>query len=329
MKQLQKILLCVHPEFADLDIVDRAANLARKTGARIRVAHVISDYPQDTREWWNVRNPEKLHKKIVAERQGFLDGIAQRIRDKGVAEVDTHLCWGREFLEITHEVLRSRYDLVILAGRRRKKMAKMVFECPTMELLRHCPCALWVARGRIAPRFKRIAAALAKEGCRVECDGLNAKILETAAFMAKAEGSRLHIVHALPVYGGKGLKGDRLRPDLAQFLDELRIEIMQTCNRMLKEWGIGITLREKDIHLLLGRPAAAIAEFVQREGIDLLVMGTVARSGVPGLLVGNTAEKVMDLMDCGVLTVKPNDFVSLVAFDEETEPVSAGEQSPQ
>ena len=40
-------------------------------------------------------------------------------------------------------------------------------------------------------------------------------------------------------------------------------------------------------------------------GFDLLVMGTVARSGVKGLVIGNTAEKILDHVDCSVLTLKP------------------------
>jgi nucleotide-binding universal stress UspA family protein len=39
-------------------------------------------------------------------------------------------------------------------------------------------------------------------------------------------------------------------------------------------------------------------------------IGTVGRSGVKGMLLGNTAEKVLDTCDCSMLTVKPDGFVS-------------------
>jgi nucleotide-binding universal stress UspA family protein len=42
---------------------------------------------------------------------------------------------------------------------------------------------------------------------------------------------------------------------------------------------------------------------------DLVVMGTVSRGGIPGLLMGNTAERLIDRIDCALLTVKPQDFV--------------------
>ena len=57
MMQFKKILLCVHPEITDLDVVDHAARIARKFDARVRVMHTVSDYPEDVSEWWNATEP--------------------------------------------------------------------------------------------------------------------------------------------------------------------------------------------------------------------------------------------------------------------------------
>jgi nucleotide-binding universal stress UspA family protein len=54
---------------------------------------------------------------------------------------------------------------------------------------------------------------------------------------------------------------------------------------------------------------------VVAEVIDLVVMGTVARAGIAGMLIGNTAERVLRKLPCSVLTVKPDVFVSLVRLD--------------
>ena len=52
-----------------------------------------------------------------------------------------------------------------------------------------------------------------------------------------------------------------------------------------------------------------LPEAVRRLDADLLVMGTVGRSGIPGLLIGNTAEDVLNAVDCSLLAVKPPGFV--------------------
>jgi len=60
-----------------------------------------------------------------------------------------------------------------------------------------------------------------------------------------------------------------------------------------------------------------IAEHVEAEGIDTVVMGSVGRTGVAGLFIGNTAETVLSRVKCSVLTVKPADFTSPVTSDDD------------
>jgi len=44
-------------------------------------------------------------------------------------------------------------------------------------------------------------------------------------------------------------------------------------------------------------------------------MGTVNRAGIAGLLIGNTAEKVLRQVDCSTLAVKPEGFITPVLLD--------------
>ena len=64
----------------------------------------------------------------------------------------------------------------------------------------------------------------------------------------------------------------------------------------------------RDVHLIKGSAAEIIPAFVEEQKVDLVVIGTVGRSGIPGLLIGNTAERVLNAVDCSVLTVKPEGF---------------------
>jgi universal stress protein E len=313
MKHFKKILICTHPDFTDMDIVERAANIAKNCNAQIKVLHVIGDYPEDLSEWWNVRNPEKLRAKIVRDRQGFLDGVVERIKEIGVMKVESELRWGKEFLEITREVLRNHHDLVCLTSRRKSKLAKLLLECPSRDLLHYCPCALWITRGKVRKRFKRIAAAL---GNKRKNEALNTKILETAASIADSEGSELHIIHAMPIYGRKGLKSERLGASLMKQLEQVRQEIKEGISPLLAESGP--QFREDRIHILTGSPVAAISEFVKEMGMDLVVMGATGHATIPQFVAGNTAERVLDEIECGVLAVKPDNFVSVIELEDKS-----------
>lgn len=317
MKEIKNILLCTHPEITDRNVVDSAADLARVYGAHLKVFHVIGGYPEDLKEWWNVRNPQKLHDQIQKEREEFVEGIVEQIKDRKVENVSSEICWGKEYVMITREVTRNTYDLVMLAARDRTQIAKVMLECPSRDLFLHCPCPLWIAKGKKHFKTKRIAAALGGEGGQVECDGLNAKILGAAAAMAQGFGAEFHVVHALPLYGGKGInKGGGLRADLMAAMDELREDISRKCEPILRDHDV--ELHPKRVHLLVGKPSGVISQFAGEEGINLVVMGTAARTGVPGLIQANTAEAVLQQVDCGVLVVKPDEFVSMVEMTEST-----------
>jgi universal stress protein E len=57
-----------------------------------------------------------------------------------------------------------------------------------------------------------------------------------------------------------------------------------------------------------GQPIDAIPRLVKRQRIALVVMGSVSRSGLQRLVIGNVAEQVLDSLPCDVLALKPADF---------------------
>ena len=66
------------------------------------------------------------------------------------------------------------------------------------------------------------------------------------------------------------------------------------------------------IHHMKGRPEDVIPEFTLQRDTNLLVMGTVARTGIPGFLIGNTAENILEKTACSLLALKPEGYVSPV-----------------
>lgn len=50
-------------------------------------------------------------------------------------------------------------------------------------------------------------------------------------------------------------------------------------------------------------------------GAELIIMGTVGRSGIPGYFIGNSAETIFNGIDCSVLAVKPKNFICPVKLN--------------
>ena len=68
-------------------------------------------------------------------------------------------------------------------------------------------------------------------------------------------------------------------------------------------------------HLVKGWARKVIPDLAKRIEADLIVMGSVARTGVPGFIVGNTAEIILHQIDCSVLAIKPPGFATPVTVE--------------
>jgi nucleotide-binding universal stress UspA family protein len=85
-------------------------------------------------------------------------------------------------------------------------------------------------------------------------------------------------------------------------------------DKLLADYDLGAI--DHQVHLLKGDPDHVISELARKKRVELLVMGTVVRTGIQGFLIGNTAERVLNQVNCSVLTVKPEGFVTPVKRDE-------------
>jgi nucleotide-binding universal stress UspA family protein len=70
-----------------------------------------------------------------------------------------------------------------------------------------------------------------------------------------------------------------------------------------------------NFHLREGNPRDVIPSAAEKMNADLVVMGTISRTGILGFLIGNTAEVILNNLDCSVLTSKPAGFVSPITID--------------
>ena len=70
------------------------------------------------------------------------------------------------------------------------------------------------------------------------------------------------------------------------------------------------------IHLIKGGARKEIPELAEQLKADVIVMGTVARTGVPGFIMGNTAETILNQINCSVLAIKPSEFKTPVTLED-------------
>ena len=310
MKRFKSILVTVTvTSEGGAGLLARAADLAVANGARLTVVDVAERLPA---KFTTAMAREELQSALVASRTAELEALVEPIRGK--LKPGVKVLVGIPFVEIIREVLRERHDLVMRVPEHRR--AAPLFGSTDMHLMRKCPCAVWMIKPMRRKRFTRILAAVDPDPSESVKQGLNAKILELASSLAQREEGELHLVYAWAFYGESVLIGPRVgmsREEVDRWVMETEAEQRKELAE-LTEQHVPAGLRPR-LHLVRGEARDVIPHVAAKNKVDLIVMGTVARTGIPGFFIGNTAEAVLQHVRCSVLTVKPKGFATPVKLE--------------
>jgi nucleotide-binding universal stress UspA family protein len=244
-----------------------------------------------------------------------LDQWAEYAQRRGV-QVDTEILYGTPFLEIIRLALRRDHDLVMTTAQGRSNLRERVFGSTTMHLMRKCPCPVWVVKAAYPEWQTRILAAVDPSPHDEERQALNVRIMDLATSLARLEQRELVVVHAWTFPVERSLRGGHvgLSSDVDRWVSDAREQHRRWLIDLVRPYALEEL--EHEVYLLKGEAGRLIPEVATAKEVALVVMGTVSRSGVAGLLIGNTAEKILGEVDCGVLAVKPDGFVTPVGLDE-------------
>jgi len=317
MNRFKKILFVNDGKTTRTTALERAANLALSNEAALTVVEALEDFPAEMKTARTTSDMGKLQKIVSEESYRRIDALIAPIKEEGV-KVSGKVLWGRPWLEIIREVLRNNHDLVVLTPQKKGKFMEMLFGSRIMHLMRKCPCPVWAIKPTTRRKqYTRILAAVNAVPEKDKETLLNIKIMELAISLAQLEKKgELHIVHFWQQFFEKRIKGRTVMNQ--EEADNLNRETRKRHSQWLTKLIEKLSLEkiEHKIHLLAGEPAELIPELVNKRRIDTVVMGTVARTGLPGFFIGNTAERILQELGCSVLAVKPDGFETPVELDE-------------
>ena len=280
--------------------------LARQNGAKITLVHTIPDMRQAVSSASYQARVSLLYEdgSLFQQeiRQTSETQMRQLIESLGAGDlaIQFETLLGVPYSQITMAVQKSGYDLV-LAGTRGLATWQQFFVGSTANrLIRTCPSSVWIAKSEhVGPPQSVLAATdFSEVSRRAVFEGLE------IARRASAEFHLLHIIDSADV-----------PEDLIAKVPEshsLRDEINQAAREHLDQFvaSLGIDSMGVHKHLSFGVPWQEVSRLARHLNIDLISIGTIGRSGIPGVFLGNTAEKVLTSCDCSILTVKPEGFIS-------------------
>ena len=313
MKRFKNILLVCNFDAKLHMAEDRAVSLAKQNEARLTVFTVVKGLSAVARMASTLMPPQELHSLVIDDYREKVDALAADIGQQGV-DVRSQVVIGTPFLEIIRQVLRDKHDLVILDAEGKSGVNDRLFGTTSMHLIRKCPCPVWVVKRAQTRPYTRILAAVDPSIYDSKRGAINPLILQLASGMARKEAGELHIIHVWHLFGERYVRSSGMTEEAVQEAKGLeKIQHKQRFDTLLGR--ADVTDLKTHLHLIEGNPDDCIPELVVEKGIDLLVMGTVCRTGIAGFLIGNTAEEVLNQVDCSVLTLKPEGFVTPVPLE--------------
>jgi nucleotide-binding universal stress UspA family protein len=154
---------------------------------------------------------------------------------------------------------------------------------------------------------------------------MNNMVMEIAGALAVSEFAELHVVHAWEAIGESAMRDGAFlsqpEQDINDYVEQIRTHHARRLDELMRETGAKLGPDAMDylkpqLHLLKGSARKEIPALARRLQVDCIVMGTVARTGIRGFIMGNTAETILGQIDCSVLAIKPPGFVTPVTLED-------------
>lgn len=281
--------------------IHRAFQIAHENDANVTLIDVLKPIPKAMSMLTKLAKPADMDRLLRGDRQTQMEGMLQEMGE-GDAKVEVCVRTGDPAQEITRRVLEQGHDLVL------KTADGGIFGSTARSLMRLCPCPVWVLKPQVHGEFNQVVAAVDLDPYDDSHLQLNSRILELAYSVAQRDNATLHVVNAWEMWIEKAMHPHAAPSEIDSLVQAHEAAVQKTLDELLQA-----PVAHADdvvVHLERGGAADVIWKVAQEVEADLIVMGTQCRTGVPGFLIGNTAETVLGEADCSLLTIKPQSFTS-------------------
>lgn len=253
---------------------------------------------------FDTRGLEQARASLIAHHQERLEKLARPLRQAGHS-VDVQAVWGKRLdRHILRAVEELKPDLVLKTTHHHNPIKRLLLTNTDWQLIRHCEAPLWLVKRADDP----LADICASVDPLHEADkpaALDLKIIAAARSLSESVKSQMHLVHCYNPLPRTLAFDASIIVDYDAYANDVRKRHAEAFDHLADQNDVAAPSR----HLLSGYPEEAIPEFVEKHGINLLIMGAVSRSRLDSALIGHTAERLLDDCPCDILIIKPEGFV--------------------
>jgi universal stress protein E len=262
---LDKFMVILDPACEQQPAYDRALASCHLTGARM---HVYACLGTGQREQTSPAGTSRMN--------ALLERCIERARADGI-EVTGELEWAADWRRAAvSAAARVSASMIFKNYTPHTDLERQIRTTYDWTLLRLAPCPVLMIKNRKDWKHRRVLAAICPQATSEAHQKLNHQIISFVQRFTDAYGSEAHIVCAY--------EEPSRQPELS---------------RVAEDCGVG----EEFVHICRGRPADVIRSTAEELGADLILIGTVGRSGIRGTVLGNTSERLLDHTSADVLVL--------------------------
>ena len=270
MTQETNLLVVYDPLREDQPALERARAIALRVPATI---HLFACVHADSAD--QAATSEDIQ-ALISARQVDLDRLAADLVERGIA-VTTEVDWDNNWTRAVVRASKKRGADVVLKSSFKHSTGQRIFNRTSdWTLTRECLCPVMLVKEELEPVKPRVLAAVDICATNESYEQLNRNVIGLSQRILSGHGAEVHYVNAFQDFKGV--------PD--------RQALVEHC-----------ATDSERVHIKLGKPYRVIADQAKRLDANLVVVGNSARSGISGALMGNTVEKVLDRVECDVLSV--------------------------
>lgn len=233
--------------------------------------------------------------------------LAEQLGHEG-GKVSYDVSWHRNTAEgVIRKALRYRADIVISVMGKHPQ-GHYLFRQGDWQLIAECPVPLLIMRDQSWSAHPRIAALVDPFHDNDAPKILDHEILDNSLSLVDLLLGELHVVHCFHSIPQAAIFDEHLTIDYAALHEKVKTQHSAQLQALVDKEG----LKSAILHLEDGEVHSVVPKMVERERIEVLAMGSIARGVLDRLLMGSSVERIVDHVNCDILLVKQPGFISPV-----------------
>jgi universal stress protein E len=306
MPAIHRILVSIKEiDGKPLPAVLKAAQLARGYGAELELFHALTSPLYSDPILVREQGLDFLERDVRQQALQRLEAIADRLRVHSI-KVNVSAEWDYPSYEaIIRRAQAIKADLIVAARHAGKHRMPWLLRLTDWELVRLSPVPVLLVKNPRPYRRPAVLAAIDPSHAHEKPLQLDREILRAGKRLTEALRGSLHAVHAYAAFPVQLPPEAALVPGTLQNLQKSAERAAKArFHRSLRP----VRIPRSRQYLLAREPVFAITEASRKSHSAIVVMGAVSRSGIRRLLIGNTAERILDELTCDIMIVKPANF---------------------